>query len=108
MKKILLSITTLLLAGCLVTETRKVETRGRKPGDLWWRDPQYASDASEAAVVSSGCCPTTAQPLSDEEYFEENSFRWPGDWQERHPPTPQTPSTPQEAPAQPEGCSEAY
>lgn len=89
MKKTLLLALTVALAGCLVTETRKVETKGRKAGDLWWRDPQYGSSA---AVVSSsaGCCP------SDEEYFQENSFRWPDDWKQRHPqaPTPQPEADP--------------
>jgi len=103
MKKILLLSTTLVLVGCLVTETRKVEIKGaRKSGDIWWRDPQYASSA---AVISSGC--TTVAPKSsdeeyfDEEYFDENSFRWPGDWRERHPqPIP--------APTEPRPRGEVY
>ena len=75
MKKSLALMCAALLAGCLVTETRKIEMK-RQPGDIWWRD-------STAAVVTSGC--RTARPQSDEEYFEENSFLWPEDWNQRHP-----------------------
>lgn len=91
MKKILLLSAALALVGCLVTETRKVEIKGaRKSGDIWWRDPQYASSA---AVISSGCV-TAAPEASDEEYFEENSFRWPSDWRERHPQSSPAPTEP--------------
>lgn len=82
MKKLFLFSATLALVGCLNTQTR---------------NPMHQpSNASSAAVVSSGSAPRsgsarTDSGQSDEEYFQENSFRWPDDWQQRHsqPPAPE-------------------
>jgi len=86
MKKLLLFGATLTLIGCLATETRN--PMHRRAG---------TAGVSSAAVNSSSCAATTSPSVnqSDEDYFQEKSFRWPDDWQQRHPQSP----SPQPAPA---------
>jgi hypothetical protein len=89
MRKITLLVC-LCLLGCLQTTTHKVEIRGRKRGDLWWRDRDCcAIDSSTTACVGT-------PSLSDEEYFKDRVIRWPDGW--RSSPAPEAPVVPQTEP----------
>jgi len=89
MKKLLPLIATLMLAGCLATENRKVEitSRGIAPttaNTVWWRTP-YRADRKADNVWDKNIpredLPQSQQaqdPLDAEvEFFEKNVIKWP-------------------------------
>jgi len=89
MKKLLPLIATLLLAGCLATENRKVEitSRGIAPtasNTVWWRTP-YLADRKADNVWDKNIpredlpqSQHSQDPLDAEvEFFEKNVIKWP-------------------------------
>ena len=80
MKKLILTLVGLLLAGCLATENHKVEitSRGIAPttsNQVWWRTP-YRADRS----ADNPWDMFVPQPVDEEdevEYFEDKVIKWP-------------------------------
>lgn len=100
MKKLLPLFASLLLAGCLATENRKVEitSRGIAPtasNTIWWRQPYYADhpvDNEWDKFIPSEDIPETQReqdPLDAElEYFEKHMMKWPKTMRPAYKPAP--------------------
>lgn len=100
MKKLLPLLASLMLAGCLATENRKVEitSRGIAPtasNTLWWRQPYYAdrpADNEWDKFIPAEDLPRSQwvqDPVDAElEYFERHMMKWPKTMRPAYNPAP--------------------
>mgnify|MGYP001209966572 FL=1 len=103
MKKLLLTLTMFLLAGCLATENRKVAITHRQPDGTvapvdtvtcWWRIPYYEDRENHPMdrFIPREDLPDHLHSLDSVDrdllHFSENAIRWPKKMREPYRPAP--------------------